>query len=98
DGASAAALPRAARGIGLTVKAYRPAPGILHDIPLPAIAHWGRDHFVVVERARRTRVDILDSGRGRRRMPAGEFDASVGRVLHTAQPGPGFQARPASAS
>jgi ABC-type bacteriocin/lantibiotic exporter with double-glycine peptidase domain len=98
DGATAAALTRAARGLGLTVKAYRPAPGILPGIPLPAIAHWGRDHFVVVERARRTRIDVLDPGRGRRRIPAGEFDAGVGRVLLTAQPGPGFQPRHASAA
>jgi ATP-binding cassette, subfamily B, bacterial len=98
DGATAAALTRAARGLGLTVKAYRPAPGILHDIPLPAIAHWGRDHFVVVERARRARIDILDAGRGRRRIPTREFDADVGRVLLTAQPGPSFQPRPASAA
>jgi ATP-binding cassette, subfamily B, bacterial len=98
DGASAATLTRAARGLGLTVKAYRPTPGILHDIPLPAIAHWGRDHFVVVERARRSRVEILDAGRGHRRIPADQFDQEVGRVLLTAQPGPAFQPRHASAA
>jgi len=96
DGASAAALARAARSIGLTVAAYRPAPGIAHQIQLPAIAHWGSDHFVVVERATRTRVHIADPDRGHRGMPAAEFDAGVGRVLLTAQPGDGFRRRPAS--
>jgi len=96
DGASAAAITRAARSIGLNVKAYRPAPGLLRAIPLPVIAHWGSDHFVVVERVRRERVDVVDAARGRRSMPAGQFDREVGRVLLSAQPGPGFQPRPAA--
>ena len=98
DGASAAAVARAARGIGLTVTAHRPGPGILRDIPLPAIAHWGSDHFVVVERARRARVHVLDAGRGRRRLTAEQFHAEVGQVLLTAYPGPGFRQRPPSSS
>jgi ABC-type bacteriocin/lantibiotic exporter with double-glycine peptidase domain len=96
DGASAAALARAARSTGLTVEARRPAPGVLREVPLPAIAHWGSDHFVVVERASRDRVRIVDAGRGRRSMPAAEFEASVGRVLLTAQPGQDFRRRPAT--
>jgi ATP-binding cassette, subfamily B, bacterial len=96
DGASASAVARAARGIGLAVAAYRPAPGIARTIPLPAIAHWGSDHFVVVERVTRTRVRIADPGRGRRSLPAAEFDASVGRVVLTAQPGDGFCRRRAA--
>lgn len=96
NGASAAAVARAARGLGLTVKAYRPSPGILRAIPLPAIAHWGTDHFVVIERTKRGRVHVLDAGRGRRRITAGQFQAEVGNVLLTAQPGPGFRQCPPS--
>ena len=98
DGASAAAVARAARGIGLTVTTCRPAAGIAHKVPLPAIAHWGSDHFVVVERASRARVHIADPGRGHRSIPMAEFDAGVGRVVLTAQPGEGFRRRPASAA
>lgn len=98
DGASAAAIARGARSIGLTVTAYRPGPDILRDLPLPAIAHWGSDHFVVIERTRRGRVHILDGGRGRRSITAGQFHREVGQVLLTAQPGPGFQQRPASSA
>ncbi len=95
DGASAAAVTRAARGIGLTVAAYRPASGIARRVPLPAIAHWGSDHFVVVERATASRVRIADPGRGHRSMPAPEFDAGIGRVVLTAQPGAEFRRRSA---
>jgi ABC-type bacteriocin/lantibiotic exporter with double-glycine peptidase domain len=96
DGASAAAVTRAASSIGLTVAAYRPAPGIAHQIPLPAIAHWGSDHFVVIEHATQRRVHIADPGRGHRSMPVPEFDAGLGRVVLTAQPGEEFTRRPTS--
>jgi HlyB family type I secretion system ABC transporter len=98
DGASAGSLARAARGMGLAVQAWRPAPGVARQIPLPAIAHWQTDHFVVVERATHRRVQIADPGRGHRSMPAAEFEAGVGRVLLTAQPTPEFRPRPASAA
>jgi ABC-type bacteriocin/lantibiotic exporter with double-glycine peptidase domain len=96
DGASAAALARAARGIGLAVEARRPAAGVLRDLPLPALAHWGSDHFVVVERATRGRVRVVDPARGRRSMTAAEFGTSLGRVLLTTRPGPGFSRRAAT--
>jgi len=98
DGASAAALARAARDIGLAVEARRPAPGVLRDLPLPALAHWGSDHFVVVERVTRRRVRIVDPARGRRSMTAGEFGTSAGRVLLTARPGPEFSRRAATSA
>ncbi|WP_194904235.1 peptidase domain-containing ABC transporter [Catenulispora rubra] len=91
DGASAAAVARAVRSIGLTVKAVRPGPDSPNGTPLPAIAHWGRDHFVVVERVRGHRVDILDPGRGRRTLSTAQFHAEVGKVILVAEPGPDFQ-------
>jgi ATP-binding cassette subfamily B protein len=96
DGVTAAALARAARGIGLSVKACRPGPDLLAQVQLPAIAHWGRDHYVVVERARRGHVTVVDSGRGRHRITTAEFDAEVGQVILTASPGPGFRRKKAS--
>jgi len=96
DGVTAAALARAARGIGLSVKAHRPGPGLLGQVQLPAIAHWGRDHYVVVERARRGHVSVVDSGRGRHRITTADFDAEVGQVILTASPGPDFRRKKAS--
>lgn len=93
DGASAAAVARAARSIGLTVTARRPGPSSPTDIALPAIAHWGSDHFVVIERVRRHRVDILDPGRGRRSLSIVQFHAEMGQVVLAIRPGPDFQPR-----
>jgi ABC-type bacteriocin/lantibiotic exporter with double-glycine peptidase domain len=96
DGASAAALARAARGLGLAVAAYRPTPGLVRQIPLPAIAHWGSDHYVVVEHASRARVRIADPSRGHRSLPWPQFEAGLGRVVITARPGGEFTRRPAT--
>lgn len=95
DGASAAAIARAARSVGLAVKAVRAGPGVVQALPLPGIAHWGNDHFVVVERVRRGRVHVVDPARGRRRLTSGQFAGEVGKVVLTMAPGPEFGRRPA---
>ena len=48
DGVSAGALARAARALGLEVTARRAGPAAFTALPLPAIAHWQGDHYVVV--------------------------------------------------
>ncbi|MGW6712686.1 cysteine peptidase family C39 domain-containing protein [Streptomyces globisporus] len=50
DGASAAAIARQARELGMKVRAFRAEPDALRDLALPLIAHWGMNHFVVIER------------------------------------------------
>jgi ATP-binding cassette subfamily B protein RaxB len=40
----------------------------LHKLALPAILHWDLNHFVVLTRVRKNRVDIIDPGVGRRRL------------------------------
>ncbi|MGW6585411.1 cysteine peptidase family C39 domain-containing protein, partial [Streptomyces globisporus] len=65
DGASAAAIARQARELGMKVRAFRAEPDALRDLALPLIAHWGMNHFVVIERFTRR------GGGGRRTPPAG---------------------------
>lgn len=38
----------------------------LHKLALPAILHWDLNHFVVLTRVRKDRVEIIDPGIGRR--------------------------------
>lgn len=40
----------------------------LHKLSLPAVLHWDLNHFVVLTRVDKTRVEIIDPGVGRRRL------------------------------
>lgn len=92
-GVSAAAIASAARQFGLTARGYRPAPELFGKIPLPAIAHWERNHFVVVERWSPRTVDIVDPAWGRRTLSSREFQDSVSDAVLVMQPGDTFERR-----
>lgn len=94
DGVTAETIVQAARHYGLRVKAY--SVQSLHDfryVPLPAIAHWNFQHFVVVERWTPQRIDIIDPGSGRCRLTATEFAAAFTGVVMTLEPGNQFTAQ-----
>jgi ATP-binding cassette, subfamily B, bacterial len=91
DGVTAAAIVRAAQKYGLEAKGYRATPDAIDELPLPLIAHWGPDHFVVVERANEHHVVVLDPARGRLRMTRQEFADGLGKLVLTAAPTTDFQ-------
>ncbi|GAA3839614.1 hypothetical protein GCM10022226_72400 [Sphaerisporangium flaviroseum] len=93
DGTTARALVAASREYGLDTLALKIDPERLGEVALPAIAHWRGSHFVVVERCRRGRVEIVDPARGRLRPAPGEFAAGFTGVVLVATPGPGFLPR-----
>ncbi|MEU4580467.1 peptidase domain-containing ABC transporter [Nonomuraea sp. NPDC023979] len=97
DGLSARAVVAGAREHGLAAKALRLAPGEVARAPLPAIAHWESNHFVVVERWAAGRVDLVDPGQGRRRLTQAEFAAGFTGVLLLFEPGAGFRRGPSPA-
>ncbi|WP_440101629.1 peptidase domain-containing ABC transporter [Streptosporangium sp. H16] len=90
DGLSAKAIVEGAREHGLKARAFSLAPEDLARVPLPAVAHWEFNHFVVVERWSPDRVDLVDPGRGRRRLTPEEFGAGFTGVLLVFEPGEGF--------
>ncbi|MEZ4294637.1 MAG: peptidase domain-containing ABC transporter [Polyangiaceae bacterium] len=94
-GVTTLALVQAARSFGLTVRSFSVEPADLGQMPLPAIAHWGFDHYVVIERVTEDGVEIVDPARGRRRVGAKELDEELTGVVLTFAPGEGF-ARPAT--
>src|SRR5262245_51261079 len=75
DGATALAIAEAGRRFGLRVKGYSIEPSQLELIDFPAIVHWNFNHFIVVERWSRKRVDAVDPALGRLSMAPEEFDA-----------------------
>jgi ABC-type bacteriocin/lantibiotic exporter with double-glycine peptidase domain len=93
DGASAAAIARHARELGMRVRAYRAEPDALPDLVLPLIAHWGMNHFVVIERLTSRGADIVDPASGRRRVTHAELDASFTGVVLELEPTETFERR-----
>jgi len=93
DGLSAGVLLRTAQQFGMTAKGYKATPQALAQLPVPVIAHWGSDHFVVIERVTSRAADVVDPRLGRRRLPIDDAHAGLGKVLLSLQPGEGFTAR-----
>lgn len=91
DGVPALAIAQAARTHGLRVRAFSLDLTDFQHVPLPAIAHWEFNHFVVIERWSPTRVDIIDPAIGRRRLSTTEFDAGFTGIVLTFEPGVHFQ-------
>ncbi|NUR89920.1 MAG: peptidase domain-containing ABC transporter [Nonomuraea sp.] len=91
DGLSAKAVVDGARDHGLKARAFSLAPEDLARVPLPAVAHWEFNHFVVVERWSPDRVDLVDPAHGRRRLTAEEFSDGFTGVLLVFEPGEGFR-------
>ncbi|MDQ1081612.1 cysteine peptidase family C39 domain-containing protein [Pseudoroseomonas cervicalis] len=91
DGSRAANIARAARALGLEVQAFRAEPEALGEVALPAILHWGMDHFVVLEGRRGRHWFINDPARGPRRVEEAEFGRQFTGVVLALQPGPEFR-------
>lgn len=73
DGTSLSALTNAASELGLAARAVKVSPRNLPHMPLPAIVHWGGNHWTVLYRVNKDSVLLADPGRGHRRISTPEF-------------------------
>lgn len=74
QGVSLLGISDAAEHIGLQSLAIKPSfERLVRDIPLPCIAHWNEDHFVVVYRVSKTHVWIADPAVGKFKLAREEF-------------------------
>jgi ATP-binding cassette subfamily B protein len=74
QGVSLLGISDAAEKIGLQSLAVKTTfDRLAKDIPLPCIAHWKQNHFVVVIRANRKYVWIADPSHGKHRLTREEF-------------------------
>lgn len=78
--------------IGLRGRALRAEPGELDRLALPAVLHWGMDHFVVLERLSAGGASILDPAQGERRVAADELDREFTGVALELEPATDFAA------
>jgi ATP-binding cassette subfamily B protein RaxB len=81
------------RSVGLSARALRADTPDLDQIACPAIVHWNFDHFVVIERINRRRVEIMDPALGRRSITITEFGKCFTGVVLELQPGGDFTRR-----
>jgi len=90
DGTTGYELVRVARELGMEARGVKVGdPGALAELSLPAIAHYSRGHFVVVEHVRAARprgapprsVRVVDPMRGRLELSLAEFLADFSGVM-----------------
>lgn len=100
DGTSALALRDAASGWGVHLNALFASPDELADrideLPMPAVLHLSRQHYVVADRVGRDGVRVMDPAVGRRRLSRDDLRAQAsglvllaGRTAETVAPPPG---------
>lgn len=91
DGSRASHLASAARQYGMQVQAFRMEPSHIPGMRLPLIAHWGMNHFVVIEGIGPRYVHINDPASGPRRITREELDRNFTGVTLVLEPGPNFR-------
>ena len=90
DGSKAGNIVKAARTYGLTAKGLRKDLASVRAVPLPFIAFWNFNHFLVVEGFEKDRVFLNDPARGPRIASLEEFDRSFTGVVLVFELGPDF--------
>ncbi len=93
DGVTATTLLRLARSFGLLAKGLSVDLDGLAEIGAPVIAHWGFEHFVVVEWVSRDEVGVVDPALGRRTLSRDEVSGVFTGVVLVFHPGEGFERR-----
>ncbi|MGH9869343.1 MAG: peptidase domain-containing ABC transporter [Candidatus Polarisedimenticolia bacterium] len=91
DGANALSLLEAGRWFGLRGRGIRLEAEDLEFLQPGAILHWDFKHFVVFDRLRKGRLDIVDPAAGRRQVSLEQFRRSFTGVALELEPSEEFQ-------
>ncbi|MGW8889823.1 NHLP family bacteriocin export ABC transporter peptidase/permease/ATPase subunit [Streptomyces sp. NPDC055749] len=95
DGSRASNVLKAARSYGLRAKGMQMEPAALAEVRAPAILFWEFNHYVVYDgmgrRFGRRGVHINDPDKGRRFVPAEDFDTSFTGIVLVLEPDDGFR-------
>ena len=93
NGTSLLQLDAILRSFGLQTRSLKLEVSEIPELRLPCIAHWGMDHFVVIEKVRGNTVWILDPAVGRRKVGMAELDREFTGIAMEAIPTVNFKAR-----
>lgn len=91
DGIRASQIGHAAEKFGMVSKGVQLDAGQALDLPVPFIAFWNHNHFVVVEGMKRGRICLNDPAEGRRTVSHKEFEDSFSEIALELKPGPDFK-------
>jgi ATP-binding cassette, subfamily B, bacterial len=91
DGTTALSILNAARWYGLRGRGVKVEIEDLDYLDPGSIIHWEFKHFVVFDRLRKDRVEIVDPAMGRRRVPMDEFRKAFTGVALLLEPAEDFQ-------
>jgi HlyB family type I secretion system ABC transporter len=98
DGTSLRSLCQAGEELGLAARSVKTSLRNLNRMPLPAIAHWDADHWLVVYDVTSTHVALADPALGRRRVSRDEFAARWSGYAALFEYTPQLEAAPTAAS
>ena len=93
-GVHARAIVEAAGCYGLRGRGVRAEVGQLTLLPRGSILHWRFNHFVVLERVRRSGIDVVDPAAGRRRISHEVVRRNYTGVALVFEPGAEFTRSP----
>jgi ATP-binding cassette, subfamily B, bacterial len=92
DGVTALSLVHAARASGLEARGVQADVPALGQLPRGSILHWEFSHFVVLDRATRRGLRVVDPARGRSLVREDELRRAYTGVAIALEPGPEFAA------
>jgi HlyB family type I secretion system ABC transporter len=98
DGASLLGLVTAAEAIGFSTRPVKGALESLAKQPLPAIAHWEGNHYIVVYAITRRSVTVCDPAFGRRKLSRAQFQQGWTGYTLLLQPTQAFKHAPEAQS
>jgi ATP-binding cassette subfamily B protein len=74
DGTSLAGIAQGAEQLGLASRAVKASKSRLDELPVPAVVHWGGNHWIVLYDVQDGRVRVADPAIGLRRLKREEFE------------------------
>jgi ABC-type bacteriocin/lantibiotic exporter with double-glycine peptidase domain len=66
---------------GLLTTGYKTTLGELSNLPMPMIAHFNKNHFVVIESVRESELTIIDPAVGKLNYPKKAFEAKWDGII-----------------